>query len=131
MTFRQTDPLYVIDLTDPANPVLDGELKIPGYSAYLHPVGDGLLLGVGQDATETGQTLGTQLSLFDVSDPTNPQQIDTLPDRRIERGRVGPQGVPLLAGGRHDRAAGVAGLEQLRHRTSCAWPTRSRTPPAA
>ena len=78
VTFRQTDPLYVIDLTDPANPVLDGELKIPGYSAYLHPVGDGLLLGVGQDATDSGQTLGTQLSLFDVSDPTNPQQIDTL-----------------------------------------------------
>ncbi len=79
VTFRQTDPLYVIDLSDPANPVLDGELKIPGYSAYLHPVGDGLLLGVGQDATEEGRTLGTQLSLFDVSDPTNPQQIDTLP----------------------------------------------------
>ena len=79
MTFRQTDPLYVIDLSDPANPVLDGELKIPGYSAYLHPVGDGLLLGVGQDATDDGRTLGTQLSLFDVSDPTNPQQIDTLP----------------------------------------------------
>ncbi len=78
VTFRQTDPLYVIDLTDPANPILDGELKIPGYSAYLHPVGDGLLLGVGQDATDTGQTLGTQLSLFDVSDPTNPQRIDTL-----------------------------------------------------
>ena len=78
VTFRQTDPLYVIDLTDPASPVLDGELKIPGYSAYLHPVGDGLLLGVGQDATEDGRTLGTQLSLFDVSDPTNPQRIDTL-----------------------------------------------------
>ena len=46
-----------------------GELKIPGYSAYLHPVGDDLLLGVGQDATEQGRRLGTQLSLFDVSDP--------------------------------------------------------------
>ena len=79
MTFRQTDPLYVLDLSDPANPVLDGELKIPGYSAYLHPVGDGLLLGVGQDATDEGRTLGTQLSLFDVSDPTNPQLIDSLP----------------------------------------------------
>ena len=78
VTFRQTDPLYVIDLTDPTSPVLDGELKIPGYSAYLHPVGDGLLLGVGQDATEDGRTLGTQLSLFDVSDPSNPQRIDTL-----------------------------------------------------
>jgi Beta propeller domain len=79
VTFRQVDPLYVIDLSDPANPVLDGELKIPGYSAYLHPVGDGLLLGVGQDATDEGRTTGTQLSLFDVSDPSNPQRISTLP----------------------------------------------------
>ena len=53
VTFRQTDPLYVIDLADPTNPVVTGELKIPGYSAYLHPVGDGLLLGVGQDADLT------------------------------------------------------------------------------
>ena len=45
----------------PGDPVLDGELKIPGYSAYLHPVGDGLLLGVGQDATDDGRILGTQL----------------------------------------------------------------------
>jgi hypothetical protein len=79
VTFRQIDPLYVIDLTDPENPVEAGELKIPGYSAYLHPVGDGLLLGVGQDATDQGRTTGTQLSLFDVSDPTNPQRISTLP----------------------------------------------------
>ncbi len=78
VTFRQTDPLYVIDLSDPAAPVLQGELKIPGYSAYLHPVGEGLLLGVGQSADDSGRTQGTQLSLFDVSDPTNPQQISTL-----------------------------------------------------
>ncbi|MGB0113040.1 MAG: beta-propeller domain-containing protein [Ilumatobacteraceae bacterium] len=79
VTFRQIDPLYVLDLSDPENPVLEGELKIPGYSAYLHPVGDGLLLGVGQDATEEGRTTGTQLSLFDISDPSNPQRISTLP----------------------------------------------------
>jgi hypothetical protein len=78
VTFRQIDPLYVLDLSDPADPVLEGELKIPGYSAYLHPVGEGLLLGVGQDATDEGRTTGTQLSLFDVSDPTNPQRISTL-----------------------------------------------------
>jgi hypothetical protein len=78
VTFRQIDPLYVLDLSDPENPVLDGELKIPGYSAYLHPVGEGLLLGVGQDATDEGRTTGTQLSLFDVSDPTDPQRISTL-----------------------------------------------------
>jgi hypothetical protein len=79
VTFRQVDPLYVLDLADPANPLLRGELKIPGYSAYLHPVGDGLLLGVGQDATDQGQRLGTQLSLFDVADPANPQRLATLP----------------------------------------------------
>ena len=78
VTFRQIDPLYVIDLTDPTSPVAAGELKIPGYSAYLHPVGDGLLLGVGQDATDEGRTTGTQLSLFDVADPNDPQRISTL-----------------------------------------------------
>ncbi len=75
VTFRQTDPLYTIDLSDPTNPEVVGELKILGYSAYLHPVGDGLLLGVGQDATEEGRTLGTQISLFDVSDPADPTRI--------------------------------------------------------
>ena len=79
VTFRQTDPLYVIDLADPTNPVVSGELKIPGYSSYLHPVGDGLLLGVGQDAGLDGRTQGTKLSLFDVSDPANPREISSLP----------------------------------------------------
>lgn len=79
VTFRQTDPLYVVDLADPTNPVVTGELKIPGYSAYLHPVGEGLLLGVGQSATDDGRTTGTQLSLFDVSDPANPIQLSVLP----------------------------------------------------
>lgn len=79
VTFRQTDPLYVVDLADPTEPTVTGELKIAGYSAYLHPLGDGLLLGVGQDAEEeTGRTLGTQVSLFDVADPTDPQRLDTL-----------------------------------------------------
>jgi hypothetical protein len=79
VTFRQIDPLYVLDLRDPAAPVVTGELKIPGYSAYLHPVGEGLLVGVGQDADEdTGRPLGTQVSLFDVIDPEDPRRIDTL-----------------------------------------------------
>jgi hypothetical protein len=78
VTFRQTDPLYVIDLADPTAPRLAGELKIPGYSAYLHPAGDGLLLGVGQSADADGRVRGTQLSLFDVSDPASPQLLSTL-----------------------------------------------------
>ncbi|HYN92184.1 MAG TPA: beta-propeller domain-containing protein [Thermoleophilaceae bacterium] len=75
VTFRQVDPLYTVDLSAPAEPKVRGELKIRGYSAYLHPVGGDLLLGVGQDATEAGQLLGTQLSLFDVSDLARPRRL--------------------------------------------------------
>lgn len=78
VTFRQTDPLYLIDLADPTAPRLTGELKIPGYSAYLHPIGDDRLLGIGQAATEDGLVLGTQLSLFDIADPAAPRQLSTL-----------------------------------------------------
>jgi hypothetical protein len=75
VTFRQTDPLYTLDLRDPADPHVAGELKILGYSAYLHPVGEGRLLGLGQDADEQGRVKGTQLSLFDVTDPASPTRI--------------------------------------------------------
>jgi len=75
VTFRQTDPLYTIDLRDPTAPQLVGELHITGYSSYLHPVADDRLLGVGQEATTEGMTLGTQISLFDVSDPAAPERI--------------------------------------------------------
>ncbi len=75
VTFRQVDPLYTLDLSVPAAPKVVGELKILGYSAYLHPVGDGLLLGIGQDATEDGAAAGTQVSLFDVSDLSKPVRI--------------------------------------------------------
>lgn len=82
VTFEQTDPLYTVDLSDHAAPEVTGELKMLGYSAYLHPVGDGRLLGVGQDATEEGSLLGTLVALFDVSDPAAPTRVAdaTLPD---------------------------------------------------
>ena len=76
VTFRQVDPLYTLDLSLPSRPLVRGELKILGYSAYLHPVGDDLLLGIGQDATEDGRVLGTQASLFDVSDIRSPKRLD-------------------------------------------------------
>ena len=76
VTFRQVDPLYVLDLSAPSRPRVRGELKILGYSAYLHPVGDGLLLGIGQDATPEGRVLGTQASLFDVRNPAAPRRLD-------------------------------------------------------
>jgi hypothetical protein len=75
VTFRQTDPLYVVDVSDPRSPRVRGELKILGYSAYLHPVGDGLLLGVGIEASEEGRRQGLAVNLFDVSDPARPKVL--------------------------------------------------------
>lgn len=79
VTFRQVDPLYTLDLRDPERPRVVGELKIPGYSAYLHPIGDGLLLGVGQDGTDGGRLTGGQVSVFDVADPARPQRLHQFP----------------------------------------------------
>ncbi len=72
VTFRQTDPLFVIDLSDPTKPTVKGELKITGFSEYLHPITNNLLIGVGQDGTETGTNGDCKISLFDVSDPNKP-----------------------------------------------------------
>ncbi len=77
VTFRQVDPLYAIDLTDPDQPVLMGSLKIPGYSAYLHPLGQHRLLGLGQLEGSNGRW-GAQAGLFNVTDLTNPQQLDVV-----------------------------------------------------
>ena len=91
VTFRQTDPLFVFDLNDPTNPKITGELKVPGFSTYLHPVSENVILGVGRDVYDIyvrdkngeevviGQnTGGIKLSLFDVSDMGKPREIDTL-----------------------------------------------------
>jgi uncharacterized secreted protein with C-terminal beta-propeller domain len=78
VTFRQTDPLFVVDLSDPAAPRVAGELKIPGYSSYLQEIGEGRVIGIGQDATDTGRQTGFQQTLFDVSDPSSPQRLAQL-----------------------------------------------------
>jgi uncharacterized secreted protein with C-terminal beta-propeller domain len=82
VTFRQTDPFYTVDLSDPTAPRVVGELKLPGFSSYLHPIGDGLVIGVGQDATDSGRVQGTKVSLFDVTDLAAPTEVATwsLPD---------------------------------------------------
>lgn len=72
VTFLNTDPLFVIDLTEPTSPMLLGELIVPGFSSYLHPIGDGLLAGVGLD------NWTFKISLYDVSDPDSPREIGTL-----------------------------------------------------
>ncbi len=72
VTFRQVDPLFSADLSDPENPKIIGQLKIPGFSEYMYPYGEGKLLGFGQDADEnSGRTTGLKLSMFDISDPSN------------------------------------------------------------
>lgn len=83
VTFRQVDPLFVFDLSDPHNPTKLGELKIPGFSTYMHPIEDGkYLLTVGHDGTDQGQILEPALQIFDVTDPTKPTLVhkETLPD---------------------------------------------------
>lgn len=72
VTYRNTDPLYSVDLSDPKNPTIVGQLKIPGFSNYLHAYDDGILLGIGQDIDPATQvSFGIKLSMFDISDPEN------------------------------------------------------------
>jgi len=68
VTFKQIDPFFVIDLSNPQNPQVRGELKIPGYSSYLHPIENNLILGIGREGGNV------KISLFDVSDAANPQE---------------------------------------------------------
>jgi len=75
VTFRQVDPFFVIDLSDPRNIKELGHVKIPGFSRYLHPYDENTIIGLGQEATEQGRPTGLKISLFDVSDPTSPKEI--------------------------------------------------------
>ena len=114
-----------------------GELKIPGYSAYLHPIGEDLLLGVGQDADEDGRAQGTQLSIFDVSDLRKPTRLHT---EHLGRGwseaehdhhaflfwpRTGLVMIPFeqrAVGFRVGRARGIDPLGRVEH--DAQWPIR-------
>ena len=76
VTFKETDPLFSVDLSDPAEPKVLGELKITGFSSYLHFYGENKLLGVGNEVDpETGAYTGIKLAMFDVSDPSNVKQL--------------------------------------------------------
>lgn len=77
VTFRRTDPLYVLDLSDPADPRIGGELQVSGFSDWLYPLDGGLLFGVGRDATADGRVLGVKLALFDVQDAARPRLLDS------------------------------------------------------
>jgi hypothetical protein len=100
VTFRVTDPLYVIDLADPADPRIAGELQIPGYSDYLHPIGEEWLLGVGKDAlADTVSSWGdgrgawyqgVKIALFNVADASQPKEVSS-----VVIGRRGTQSAAL------------------------------------
>ncbi len=84
VTFRTTDPLYIVDMSDPADPFIAGELKVDGYSDYLHPIGDKYLLGIGKDAVPAINAMGdsrgawyqgVKLSLIDISNPQTPREV--------------------------------------------------------
>jgi hypothetical protein len=89
VTFKKVDPLYVLDLSDPENPVSLGELEVSGYSDYLHPVGENYLLGIGKEAIDDENSTdrdglgfawyqGLKISLFDVTDPTTPTEVNSI-----------------------------------------------------
>jgi len=84
VTFRVTDPLYVLDFSIPESPQVKGELEINGYSDYLHPIGENYLIGLGKDAVPDANTdrgawyQGVKLSLFDVSDGTNLKEVNSM-----------------------------------------------------
>lgn len=90
VTYKTVDPLFVIDISNPTSPRVLGELKIPGYSKYLHPIGENYLIGFGEDSIEksymdwngeqrvTAYTNGLKLAIFDVSDFNNPKEIHSI-----------------------------------------------------
>eukprot|EP00978_Attheya_sp_CCMP212_P010257 scaffold24712_cov26-Attheya_sp.AAC.1 len=78
VTFRRTDPFYTIDVSDPKNPFVVGELNVTGFSSYLHPMDDNndYLLAIGQEADpKTGRQVGLKISVFDVRDLSQPQEV--------------------------------------------------------
>lgn len=75
VTFRQVDPLFVIDLSNPNKPEVLGFLKVTGFSSYLHPYDENHIIGIGKEATEQGRVQGVKIALFDISDFENPKEV--------------------------------------------------------
>ncbi len=87
VTFEQTDPLFTLDLSDPSNPQVIGELEIFGFSTYIHPVGRDHLLTIGVGGDETGANWRTQISMFDIHNATVPRRVDV--EELITQGQWG------------------------------------------
>ena len=114
VTYERMDPLYVIDLSDTADPLVLGELEIPGVSNYLHPIGDNLLLGIGLDGTDdvnsewSGWFRGVKVALFDVTDPVNPVEL--------KQYLIGDRGSHSQAQHNHKAVAFLKGNSERPHR---------------
>jgi len=129
VTFRQSDPLYVLNLSDPADPQQVGELAMPGFSDYLFPAGDGLLLGVGKDADAGGRVGGVKVALMDVRDAARPTLLSSLVFGSrgsysaldasshgislFQRGSVLRVAIPMALAGADPGAAWQTGLQRL------------------
>ena len=117
ITFLNTDPLFVLDLSNPANPVKKGELKIPGFSTFLQPWKNGTLIGIGSDADEiTGRTNGIKLSLFDVKNPLNPTELSKyiFPDATYSEAQNNPKAI-LVSQSKNIFAFPVSAFETTYH----------------
>lgn len=75
VTFERKDPLYVIDLANPLNPKIAGQLEVPGFSTYLHPIGDNYLFALGNETNDEGFATGVKVSLYDIRNPAKPTEV--------------------------------------------------------
>lgn len=116
VTFQRTDPLYVINLNNPEDPFIEGELEMPGFSDYLHPINDYLLLGIGHAATDIGRQQGVKVALFDVTNPRAPTIIS--------EGEIGDAGTRTPVSGDHRAFAWLPNRTTGQHRF--AFPVRKR-----
>ena len=109
VTFHQVDPLYTVDLSTPTAPKVVGQLDLAGYSAYLHPVGAGLLLGVGTDVSSDNEPAGSAARAVRRLEPGSAEAAREDADRRrlLVAGDLRPPRVPVLAADEPRRAAGA------------------------
>ena len=122
VTFEQIDPLYTLDLSEPTQPKVIGELEVTGFSSYLHPIGDEWLLAVGQEADEEGRVIGMAVSIFDVRDFADPKLAhryliedddqtwswsEALHDHHAFTYHRGVLSIPVYIGSAEDRFSGL------------------------
>lgn len=115
VTYRETDPLFLVDVSDPANPVVKDKLKIPGFSDYLHPFGENMLLGVGSIQDKEGNSY-VKLSMFDISDPEKVKEVNSKKLEMNSYQNIGSDHKGILVDVKRNRIA--FGMESYDNRTA-------------